>query len=164
MESPMKSKKVNVTQKSLKYFDLVDSDNGIKKYKCKICGFEPDATKKWNLASHLRCHPDIFKDVNNVENSIEYKRMDLLLNCVHIVTINGRSLKYLTDSGFLLMNKGILEELRAEGREVNLHDAHLLEVKEVLQNVAENVRQKIAKEAKNRPISLLVDIVSKRGR
>lgn len=166
MDSPLKSKKPNVTRNSLKYFDFVGNVNGKEIYKCKICkiGGEVNGTKKWNLSSHLKCHSDIYKNVTNEDKSIEYKRMEFLLQCVHIVTINGRVFRSLTDSGLLLMNKGILEELRVAGREVNLRDEHLHEVKEVLQSVAEKVRQKIAKEMKNRPISLMLDIVSKRGR
>ncbi|XP_031632090.1 uncharacterized protein LOC116346285 [Contarinia nasturtii] len=57
-----------------------------------------------------------------------------------------------------------LKELESAGKGINLKDPHLREVKDFLQNVADKVRQKIKTETNNRAISLLCDIVTKRGR
>lgn len=49
-------------------------------------------------------------------------------------------------------------------RELNLHDPNLNEVKDGLKDIAQKIQKKISNEVKNRGISLLIDIVTKRGR
>lgn len=78
--------------------------------------------------------------------------------------MNGRVFNTLCDSAIIAMNQDLLDELKEAGREFNLRGPHLLEVKEKLKSIAEKVRQKISREVKHRGISLLVDIVTKRGR
>lgn len=163
-ESPSKKRKINVSQKSLQYFDYLDNIEGRESYKCKTCEIVVNGSKKWNLASHLKCHQSVYKELTMAEKTIEYERLKLLLNCVHFVTVNGRPFKALNDSAIIKMNEEKLEELRVNGMEVNLRDPHLPEVKRLLINIAENMRKKIGVEVANRHISLMVDIVSKHGR
>lgn len=164
MNSPMKKRKTNITQKSLQHFDYVGNKNGKELYKCKTCEHNINGNTKWNLSQHLKTHPDIYCEVNKEDISMDFERLKLLLNCVELVTINGRPLKAITDSAIIAMNEDKLAELQAAGKGVNLHDPHLPEVKEILRNVAEKIRKQVRVETEKRLISLLVDIVSKRGR
>lgn len=164
MDSPMKKRKTNITRKSLQHFDYHGNENGKERYTCKTCGHKINGNTKWNLSSHLKTHPDIYSEVMKVDTSIDFERLKLLLNFVELVTINGRPLKAITDSAIISMNEQKLAELEAAGKGVNLRDPHLPEVKEILRNVARKIRKQIRFETEKRLISLLVDIVSKRGR
>lgn len=126
-----------------------------------MCTRNLNGTKASNLTSHLQSHPDIYSKVCREDPSIEYKRQKLLLDCVELV---GRAFKCLNDSAIHSMNDEILKELQAAGRELNLRDPHLVEIKEEFRTISKEIRDKIAIEVKNRALSLLVDIVSKRGR
>lgn len=116
-----------------------------------------------NLTSHLRSHPNIYFDLEH-DNSIETERLKLLWDCVELVGVNGQAFRCLTDSAIHSMNESLLARLQSAGRDLNLRDGNLIEVKEKLMDVAQKIRKKIAAEVKNRLLSLLVDIVSKRGR
>lgn len=163
MESPAKKRKINKAAKSEAFFELIKESNGIKTYKCKECKKEVNGTKKSNLTSHLRSHPNIYSDLEH-DNSIETERLKLLWDCVELVGVNGQAFRCLTDSAIHSMNESLLARLQSAGRDLNLRDGNSIEVKEKLMNVAQKIRKKIAAEVKNRLLSLLVDIVSKRGR
>lgn len=81
-----------------------------------------NGTKKSNLTSHLRSHPDIFVEVCRENQMIETKRLKLLLECVELVGVNGRPFRCLNDSAIHCMNENVLNELKKAGRELNLRD------------------------------------------
>lgn len=164
MEPPAKKKKLNKTEKSRAYFTFACEENGKLFYNCKLCTKNMNANKPGNLVSHLKCHPDAYRDLCRDDSSIEHKRLKLLLSCVELVTVNGRAFRCLNDSAIHIMNEEILAELKTAGRQLNLHDPHLDEVKNEMKNISQEIRDKIANEVKNRALSLLVDIVTKRGR
>lgn len=165
METPTKKRKINKSKKSLDFFEFVREDEAGKKwFSCNHCKKEVNGTKTSNLASHLRIHENIYDKVCADIPSIEYKRKKLLLNCIELVTVNGRPFQSLCDSAVVGFNEDLLNELEKVGREFNMRDPHLIEVKDGLKDIAEKVRQKISALVKNRCISLLVDIVTKRGR
>lgn len=164
MEPQAKKQKLNKTEKSREYFTFVGDEDGKPIYKCKLCPRHVNAKKPGNLLSHIKCHPDIYRDVCRDDSSIEQKRLQLLLNCIELVSVNGRPFKCLNDSAIHKMNQEILDELQAAGRQLNLSDPHLNEVKNEMKNISQEIRGKIANEVKNRALSLLVDIVTKRGR
>lgn len=164
MEPPTKRKKINKTEKSREYFTFSHEENGKTFYQCKVCEKNVNATKAANLTSHLKSHPDEYAAVCFDDLTIEHKRLNLLLNCVELVSVNGRAFKCLNDSAVHKMNAEILSELKTAGRPLDLTNPHLYEVKNELKKIAEEIRGKIAKEVKNRALSLLVDIVTKRGR
>lgn len=164
MQSPAKKRKFNRTEKSKDYFVFSQIENGKHIYECKHCHRNVNGTKPSNLSSHLQSHPEIYMKLCQSTCSIEYKRARLLLNCVELVTVNGRPFKCLNDSAIQNMNEEVLSELKSNGRELNLHDPHLTEIKAELSKAAEQIVQKIANEVKDRALSLLVDIVTKRDR
>lgn len=164
METPTRKKKINKTEKSQEYFEFVGVEDGKDMFKCKDCKRRLNGTKRSNLTAHLILHPEIYSVLCNDGPQIEYKRKKLLLNCVELVSVNGRPFRCLNDSAIFSMNEDILSELKSAGRELNLKDPHLNEVKEELKQVAHKIREKISAEVKDRAISLLVDIVTKRSR
>lgn len=164
MEIPAKRKRLNKTEKSEEYFIFVGEESGQKYYECKLCKKKINATKKSNLASHIRYHPEIYAEICGQNSTIENKRLKLLLDCVELVSVNGRSFNCLKDSAIQSMNEELLKELKAAGRELNLRDPHFPEVKDELTKISKEIQGKIANELKNRAVSLLVDIVTKRHR
>lgn len=161
MQSPTKKRKVNRTEKSLEYFTFSHEKNSKHFYICKICHHKFNGTKQSNLSIHLQNkHPEVL--IN--DNSIEYKRKKLLLDCVELVSVNGRAFRCLNDSAILNMNESVLIELKSEGIELNLRDPHLYEVKSEMKSIYEKIQQKISNEVTGRMLSLMVDIVTKRDR
>lgn len=165
MASPAKQKKINKSEKSKVFFDLVDEKNPVKMYTCKECTKAVNGTRTHNLTSHLsHVHPEIFSELCRENPTIETERLKLLLDCVELVGVNGRPFRCLTDSAIQSMNEKLLEKLKSEGRDLNLRDENLIEVKDELMNISNEIREKIANEVKNQALSVLVDLVTKRGR
>lgn len=162
--SPSKKRKINITGKSKPYFNLVSEENGKIMYQCILCNKPVNGTKSSNLSGHLKTHPDKYAELCSDKSIIEYKRLKLLLDCVELVTVNGRAFKCLNDSAIHCMNEEVLSELRNSGRALNLVDPHLIEVKNELNSIAHEIRERIGQEVNRRAVSLLVDIVTKRGR
>lgn len=133
-------------------------------YKCKECAKKLCGTKGTNLISHLKTHSAIYAELYRADSHIEYKRHKFLLSCVEMVTVNGRAFRSLTDSSIRSMNDDLLQEFIKAGREVDLKDPHLFEIKELVGIVADKVRLKIGAEAKNRALALMMDIGTKCGR
>lgn len=159
-----------VANKSLKHFKESVEENvgGIPKsiYECKYCGANINGQRNWNLASHLRnIHPEIYNQISTPrKESILVKRLKLLQNLVEMVAINGRVFKAITDSGFISIIQNKLNKMTAAGCSLNLHDGHLTEVKNHLHGMANQVKSKITEEVRGRPLSLLIDIVTKNHR
>lgn len=124
MEGSARKRKTNKAEKSRSYYEFIREENLKKIYQCKICSKEVNGTKGSNLTSHLQMHPDIYKELDEQDLALENKRKKFILNCVEIVSVNGRAFRCLTDSGILGMNEDILKEFRIAGREVNLRDPH----------------------------------------
>lgn len=167
METPKNQKtKINKTARAQEHFTFFSYEKNdiVKTYKCNHCGKKINGTKPSNLASHLIVHPEVYAQICEDPPTIEHMRQKLLFNCVELVTINGRPFSAIYDSAILAMLSEKLSELEAAGRGLNLYNPHLKEVKDLLRFTGEKVFDKIRDEVKNRPLSLLVDIVSKRGR
>lgn len=162
---PKTPKKINKSAKSKEHFDLITDEDEKKMYKCTYCHRNINGTKSSNLSSHLQYnHSDIYKKLCGADPSLEYKRQKLLLDCVEVVNVNGRPFRCLNDSGIMSMNENLLEELKNAGRDFHMKNKNLPEIRNLTKIIADKVREKISNEVKNRPISLLVDIVTKRGR
>ena len=160
---PTTPSKINKTEKSKVYFILQNDER--KLYECTLCNKTINGAKGSNLVAHLGSkHKEIHKIICSGNLSIEYKRLKLLLDCVELVSVNGRCFRNLNDSGILSMNEDVLRELKSAGREFHLNDPHSKEVKDNLNRIAQKIQEKISKEVESRGISLLVDIVTKRGR
>lgn len=137
-----------------------------KTHICTLCERKCNGTKAWNLASHLsRCHQKFYADITDTKKEpLAVTRLKVLQNCTEAVSVNGRPFELLHDSSYRKQIQRTLDELMAAKLGLNLSDHNLTVVKEHLSKTANNVRQKIQTEVKNRPLSLLVDIVTKHKR
>lgn len=167
MAQPNKRRKINITCVRL-HFEAPESridKNGVEKlfYKCKECSKDINGTKPSNLDLHLQKHEEIYSKISD-DDIIERKRLKLLLDCVEFIAVDGNPFSRLQGSGLLSMLEKTLKELEQAGRGVNLTRAELIEVKEMLHTTAENIREKIRGELKNRLFSLMIDITTKRRR
>lgn len=170
--TPQKRKRVenSITSKSAKYFNKItetdSTDNHNKTHTCSICNAPINASKvQWNFAQHLQhCHTDIYAELAGQKETPEVNRMKFLQNCVEIVCVNGRPFASLLDSGFQKIVKNTLDELREAGCPISIAHANLMEVKSHLKETAQEIQYEIKKETQNRPLSLLVDIVTRQGR
>lgn len=151
------------------YFEFKEEreiDGVLKQFfTCNICKKEINATNNYGKTSHLQnLHKDVYAKLQTPVESIEQKRLKLILDCVEIVAVNGRSFSHLLDSGLQSMINEKLCELESAGRQFNLNDEKHCEVKDCIRRMSENARQKIADEIKDIPISLMCDIATKHGR
>lgn len=158
----------NLTERSLQHFRKVSDEELLadlsKTHICEHCEQKYNGLKEWNLVKHLQHrHSIVFNDLKQ-EDTPDVKRLKLLQNCTEIVGINGRTFSHLLDSGFQAVIKGQLDELQASGYGINLSNQNLPEVKEHLHKTSQQIQEKIRKETENRPLSLMVDIVTRRRR
>lgn len=159
MDRPAKKRKTNTTEKALQHFEFLRVENGKHMYQCNICKKESNGTKHYNLTSHLlNVHKGIYDALIQNDDVINFKRQKLLLNCVELVSVNGRAFKSLNDSAITAFNEDLLDELRLAGQPINLKDKTLTEVKDLLQIVSTKVREKIQLEANGHPLCLMLDI------
>lgn len=158
-----------LTEKSVQHFHKVSDEellaDSSKTHICKHCGQKYNGSKEWNLVKHLQFrHSNVYNDLKLDDDTPEVKRLKLLQNCTEIVGKNGRTFTYLLDSGFQAIIKGQLDELQAAGYGLNLTNQNLSEVKEHLHKTSQQIQEKIRKESENRPVSLMVDIVTRQRR
>lgn len=164
-----KRKEPSVVDKSLQYFELVKEEiiDGVTKkfFNCSLCKRGLNGTKESNLASHLQfLHKDIYDEIKKCEKDpILIKRLKVIQNAVEIVSVNGRPFQWLLDSGYQEGIKNKLKKFREAGCAIQFDD-HMTEIKSHLHNVAEKVREKLRNEFNGRPLSLIIDIVTKNNR
>lgn len=169
IENQRKRKRMNLTQCSRDYFtkarEEVD-EKGVKRvfYRCKTCNKELNGTYESNLAKHLQKHTDVFQTIDDLCEEIDKKRLKLMFDCVELVSVNGNPFNRLLDSGLLSILDKTLKELEAAGKGINLTDPKLAEVKDMLEQTAKCVQQKMCDELTGRPLCLMLDITTKRRR
>lgn len=122
------------------------------------------SNRTFNLGVHLsKWHPDKTPKENqqNSANYFEAKKHNLILSCVEMVTVNGRPLAALEDSGFRRIIKPILAELDAAGYKTKI-DAEA--IKPHIKQMAAKLRAKLKAEMNGRIISLMADVATKNNR
>lgn len=168
-KTPRKRKRQvdSITEKAMPYFQAFEKEFEIsdKMHKCTLCGGMYNGKKPHNLVIHLaKRHQHIFELISKRKEPLDVKRLKLLQSLTEIVSINGRPFEYLHDSGFQKIIHSQLEELKVAGKALNLSDHGLEEIKGNLKETAEKIRQIIQSEAKNQPLSLMVDAVTRNHR
>lgn len=170
-KTPQKRKRAedSIGSRAVKYFNKISetnlADDSSKTHICVTCHTQINGSKEWNLAQHLqKCHIDIYQEIIGDKDTPEIKRLKFLQNCVEIVCVNGRPFASLLDSGFQKIVQNTLEELRTAGCPINIAHQNLPEVKDHLHKTAQQIQYEITKETQNRPLSLLVDIVTRQDR
>lgn len=172
--SPRKKAKMSkptIADLSKPFFDaprhIVVNGQAKEMYPCRLCAKEINGSKLANLGSHIEhVHPEIYftKIRPKKKVPLSVKRLQILLNAVELVTVNGRPFSYLLDSGYKagIVNK--LQKLRDAGIGINFTNENLHEVKEWLKKVAGKVRAKIRSEVTKKMVSVMVDIGTKNKR
>lgn len=151
----------------MQHFQCVSQEekNSSKTHICRHCNCQLNGSKEWNLAQHLKkCHVSIYEEIAGKKESQEEKRLKLLQHCVEIISVNGRPFASLLDSGFQAVVKDKITALQSTGHGINLSRPDLNEVKAHLQITSNQIQNEIRKETENRPLSLLVDIVTRQRR
>lgn len=160
----------SVTDKFMMHFKFSGQGkvNGIDIdfYTCLICSHNLNAKKKYNLVQHIKnVHQSVYDDIVGERSlPIKLERLKLVQNLVELVTLNGRPFTYLHDSGFQAIIQKDLDKFYDAGCNLNLSNPNFPETKGHMHGMSEKVRIKIKEEVSNRPLSLLVDIVTKNRR
>lgn len=148
--------------KVLRYYTHLEGDI----YKCNLCDPPKNYSrkKKSNLVTHVRSmHSDIFNGSDRsgkIKLQKERLSMDNVQSLSEIVSVNGRTFTHLLDSGLLKIMRKDLERLDNAGYGITLNK-NCLEIKEYLKHMSSEIQRMIGDEAKNRMLSLLIDIGSK---
>lgn len=138
-----------------------------QKFKCKICNKERNGKCPSNLVKHLKgMHTKIYKEniENPAEENIHVKRLKTVYSCVELVTVNSNPFSLLSSSGFRHALEDKLREFQLAGCGLNLSDRNVYEIKAKIHKTASEIREKIASEAKNKAISLMVDSATRNNR
>lgn len=168
-ETPIKKRRINLSDCAQNFFtfkEIRTFDEDTKSfYTCNLCKKELNGTKRSNLTAHLHVnHLEVFSKISEPNGSIQDKRLKLLFECVEMVSVNARPFAHLYDSALHSMLDDKLSELEEAGEKLDLKNPNLVEVKDCLLRISDNIRDKIKLEVEKRPLSLLADIVTKRGR
>lgn len=149
--------------RALAFFEE-DSVDG-KMYQCKICTKKISGQKKSNLVAHLfTVHREVHDE--NISDRISSSAADeiqlKLIQCmVEQITINGRPIASLNDSGYVRLIQDKLELLEKCGRGINLRDKKYTQIKEYISATSNKIKEKIKTEVKGRHISLMLDVATK---
>lgn len=154
------SKAETLQQRVLPYFIAQDND----RYMCTLCVPPKPINGKFkpNLVTHIRkSHKEVF--INHSPNELlKYSqiRLEKIQGFSEMVAVNGRPFNALLDCGLHRVLRNEFQELNSVGHGITL-DKNLKEVKEYIQHIAVEVRNKIKNELKNVFVSLLLDIGTK---
>lgn len=139
---------------TLKYRCLIDS--------CKQEVAVSKSNKTFNLKRHLKNnHNDLFESTFIGRANYEAQRLKLLQSCVELVTVNGRPLIALEDSGFQKSIEFQLNYLAQHGCKLTISRRN---IKPYIERTAGSIRERLKTELKNRPLSIMTDIVTKNHR
>lgn len=138
----------------LKFFCLIES--------CKKEVLTSKSNKSSNLKRHLeKNHAELYEKTLFGLAEYEVQRLKLLQACVELVTINGRPLIALEDSGFQKSIAFQLNHLAQHGCKLLVSRST---IKPYIERTAVSLREKLKAELKNRTLSIMTDIVTKNHR
>lgn len=141
--------------------------DGTSRFTCTICKKDRSGKCASNLVLHLKAmHKEIYdeKVANPAEENVHVKRLKTVYSCVELVTINSNPFSLLSSSGFRHALEDKLREFQLAGCGLNLSDRNVYEIKAKIHKTASEIREKIASEAKNKVIALMVDSATRNNR
>lgn len=120
------------------------------------------SNKSSNLKRHLQVHHKLIYE-NKFLNSADFElqRLKLLQSCVELVTVNGRPLTALDDSGFQKSIEFQLNYLAQNGCSLTVNSKT---IRPYIERAGDAVRKKIKIDLKNRFISVMADVCTKNHR
>lgn len=89
----------------------------------------------------------------------KFNKIDIIKSCVELVTINGRPLSLLEDSGFQRLLQPIYKAFDQSGDTVKFR-LNRTNIKQYCEVELEKIKQKIKEEVKNKIISIQMDIAT----
>lgn len=157
--------------KILKYFERIKSADELKvAYKCQIenCSKVLNGKHSTNIVKHVRrMHANFFAtniQANKSELTLPQKRLKLIQDWAEIVTVNGRSFKHLSDSGFQKSVDEKLAEVDAAGLSGGLDGPNFTAIKKRIAYLANEIKIKIKEEVNDKFVSLMIDFATKHRR
>lgn len=136
-------------------------------YACNICSKSLKGSNKSNLVSHFK---QVHKDVYNKnilvedEDSIHIHRTKTIYSLVELVSINSLPFAALSSSGFRTALESQLRSFQLAGCAINLNDHHVYEVKQKVNEVAQQIRNRIKDEVNGKIVSVMLDSATRLGR
>lgn len=139
------------------------------RFKCNICTNSKslNGNVPSNLVSHFKIvHKKIYFEqiAMKDEETIDVQRLKTVHSCVEMVAINSLPFSALSSSGFRNALEEKLRIFQLAGRGLNLTDHHVTEIKEKVREVADEIRNAIKSEVKDKIISVMVDSATRLGR
>lgn len=121
--------------------------------------------RRSGLTSHLsHVHPNIYLEHVLISISanvaIESKRLQLIQHCIKLVAFGNMPFETIRKSFFLEMFQEQLTAFQQHQRSLDLCNTNLKELKEYLYSTADKIVDNISKEILNKPVSLMLDIMS----
>lgn len=158
-------KKESQNDRARRFFEIHNVEE--KTYVCKIDNCEKKITgnNTSSLVSHMKyMHKSIYQtEINNNEavdgKTIQLKKIQLIQHCAEIVSVNGRPLNYLRDSGFQNIIKDQMDFLNAHKTGIDFRK--LTEIKQYLFDSETKMCEIMKQEVANRFVSLMIDIGSR---
>lgn len=125
---------------------------------------------KWSgLTSHLsHMHRNLYlqhvKCSHSANVELESKRLQLIQYCIKLVAFGNTPFETIRKPFFREMFKEQLTEFQKHQRSLDLCNTDLKELKEYLYSTADKIVEYISKEILNKPVSLMLDIMSRHQR
>lgn len=144
-----------------------ENGNTSNVFTCNICNVTLNGNCQSNLLSHFKsCHKDVYYTKIDAEREepTAVQRLKLLFSCVELVSINSQPFSLLSCSGFKSAVQQKLNAFQLAGRNLDLNDHHVHEIKEKIVEVAEKIKQQLKMEMKGRIVSVMVDGATRNGR
>jgi hypothetical protein len=153
-------------------------DSESNHYNCKHCSYKSPSNHTGNMESHLmRKHKDLYQEIigkrkdlranksEEVPSQLTRCSMNLSIeefrkSIVEIVTVNGRPLKYLEDSGFQKIIRPTIEALST----IERITVSRTSVCPWIHEEAEKLRTEIKLKIKEKMISVKIDLATRLGR
>lgn len=115
-----------------------------RQYKCKICpnNKQLSGNQHSNLVAHFKSkHKQLYDDeiACGKDENVHVRRLKTVHSCVELVTINSLAFSVLSSSGFRTVIDDKLRAYQLAGCALNLSDHHVHEIKEKINEVANEI-------------------------
>lgn len=149
---------------SKNHFRKISNDPMDHSYKCLISEHckQLNGRNKSNLVSHCRTHKKFFHERYGGEGkALPFQRLEYIQNCTELVSVNSEPFALLNKSGFLKMNKDLLQELKDGKLNDGLSAPNFSAIKEHINYLCEEIVKEVKMEVKDRFVTLMIDGASK---
>lgn len=136
---------------------------------CKTGKKGINGNRLFSLRRHLeQCHPSVIEKIVSEtyspkfdEKNYALQKEQLLQHLIEIVTVNGRPINSLFDSGFQKAIEHQIRQLAQHGHEVKLYYGMIIKR---IESLSIEVQKEIEMELKGQTVNLLIDIATRHSR